>query len=261
MTKLSVIIVTKNEARNIRDCLNSVRFADEVIVFDSASTDQTPAICREYTPLVTVTPDWPGDGPQKNRALAIATGDWILCLDADERVTPELAQEIHSVITHTPYAAFSLRFRSHYCEHPIRFGDWMNESHVRLFRKDSARFTEDVVHCHLQVHGKTGALRGLINHYPFRELDSLLYKMNQYSTQCAEVLFRKGKKATFATALSRAAWCFFRGYVIKAGFLDGREGFLLAMSNAQGTYYRYLKLMYLWETHGTHAQLDVPSHS
>lgn len=92
MTKLSVIIVTKNEARNIRDCLKSVAFADEIIVFDSGSSDGTPEICREYTPFVTITSDWPGDGPQKNRALSKATGEWVLCLDADERVSPELAR-------------------------------------------------------------------------------------------------------------------------------------------------------------------------
>lgn len=260
MTKLSVIIVTKNESHNIHDCLKSVQFADEIIVFDSSSTDDTAAICRQYTPLVTVTPDWPGDGPQKNRALAQASGDWVLCLDADERVSPELAQEITTVIRNTTYAAFSLPFRSRYCGKPIRFGDWHNEAHTRLFRRDSARFTENVVHCHLKVNGKTGKLRGTVNHFPFHELDSLLHKMNQYSTKSAQVLFEKGKKASLTTALSHAFWAFTKGYCFKGGFLDGREGFLLAVSNAQGTYYRYLKLMYLWETHGEHTQLNVPSH-
>lgn len=261
MTKLSVIIVTKNEAHNIHDCLKSVHFADEIIVFDSSSTDDTAVICRQYTPLVTVTPDWPGDGPQKNRALDIATGEWILCLDADERVSPALAQEILQTITHTTYAAFSLPFRSHYCQQSIHFGDWRNEAHTRLFKKSSARFTEDVVHCHLKVEGKTGKMHAPVIHYPFHDLDSLLCKLNQYSTKSAQVLFQKGRKATFATAISRALWTFFRGYCIKLGFLDGRAGFLLAMSNAQGTYYRYLKLMYLWETYAAHSQLNVPSHT
>lgn len=260
MTKLSVIIVTKNEAHNIGDCLKSVHFADEIIVFDSASTDDTAAICRQYTPFVTVTPDWPGDGPQKNRALATATGDWVLCLDADERVSPELAREITALIANTPYVAFSLPFRSRYCNKPIRFGDWYNEAHTRLFKRTYAKFTENVVHCHLAVQGSVGKCRAPVIHYPFQELHTLLHKMNQYSTQSAYHLYQKGKKATFTTAIAHALWTFFKGYLIKGGFLDGREGFLLAVSNTQGTYYRYLKLMYLWETHASNPQLDVSSH-
>jgi glycosyltransferase involved in cell wall biosynthesis len=261
MTKLSVIIVTKNEERNIRDCLKSVQFADEIIVFDSSSTDNTVAICREYTPLVTVTPDWPGDGPQKNRALALATGDWVLCLDADERVSPELAKEMMTTLSQTSCNAFTLSFRSRYCSKPLRFGDWFNEVHTRLFRRNHGKFTESIVHCRLQVDGKIGRLRAPIIHFPFHELHTLLDKMNQYSTKSAQHLYQQGKKSSLKTALAHAFWAFTKGYCFKCGFLDGREGFLLAMSNAQGTYYRYLKLMYLWENHATHAQLNVSSHS
>ncbi len=247
MTKLSIVVVTKNEAHNIGACLASVAFADEKIVFDSGSTDGTPQIAMSYGAEVTITPDWPGDGPQKNRALAIAKGEWVLCLDADERVTPELAQEILHTINNSEFAAFDIPYQSTYCGKAIRFGDWRNESHVRLFKRNLARFTENIVHCHLSVKGKTGRLKNKIMHHPFHHLGAMIFKLNDYSTQSAKALFAKGRKATLATALSRSIWSFFRGYFLKLGLLDGKEGFLLAASNAQGTYYRYLKLMYLWQ--------------
>ncbi|MFI4936996.1 MAG: glycosyltransferase family 2 protein [Candidatus Berkiellales bacterium] len=251
MTKLSVIVVTKNEAENIDACLKSVSFADEIIVFDSSSTDGTPDICRNYTHQVTITSDWPGDGQQKNRALACAQGDWVLCLDADERVSPELAAEIRTTMMQSSHAAFALRFQSTYCGKPIRFGDWRNESHVRLFRRTKAKFTDDIVHCHLQVEGSIGKLNHFVTHHPFHHLNAMLAKMNHYSSQSAKTLFNHGKKASLLTALSHRLWCFIRGYFLKGGFLDGREGFLLALSNAEGTYYRYLKLMYLSEQSNT----------
>lgn len=248
MTKLSVIVITKNEAHNIADCLACVPFADEIIVFDSHSCDNTVEIAQQFTPLVTVTPDWPGDGPQKNRALAQAHGEWVLCLDADERLSPELAKEIKSLITtSSSFAAFDIPYHSSYCGKLIRFGDWRRESHIRLFQRGKGKFTEDVVHCHLQVQGDIGKLKHPIIHHPFHHLTALLNKMNDYSSQSAQIYFKQGRKASFWTAISHSLWSFFRGYFLKLGFLDGREGFLLAASNAQGTYYRYLKLMYLWE--------------
>jgi glycosyltransferase involved in cell wall biosynthesis len=248
MTKLSIVVVTKNEAHNIAACLASVAFADEQIVFDSGSTDGTPAICEPFKANVTITPDWPGDGPQKNRALAVAQGEWVLCLDADERVSGMLAKEIVEAIQTTEYCAFDIPYQSTYCGKPIRFGDWRNESHIRLFKRSAAKFTEDIVHCHLDVKGKIGRLKNPIIHHPFHHLGAMLFKLNDYSTQSAKALFAKGRKATLATALSHSIWSFFRGYFLKLGLLDGKEGFLLAVSNAQGTYYRYLKLMYLCQT-------------
>lgn len=248
MTKLSAIVITKNESINIADCLASLSFADEIIVFDSSSTDNTVEIARKFTQKVFVTPDWPGDGPQKNRALEHVTSEWVICLDADERVTPELAKEILKTIENTPFDAFSIPYQSTYCGNLIRFGDWANESHVRLFRYSKAKFTTDIVHCHLKVDGKIGKLKSIIIHHPFRTLSALIHKMNDYSTQSAKAYYLKGKRATLSTAISHSLWSFFRGYVLKLGFLDGKAGFQLAISNAQGTYYRYLKLMYLCQT-------------
>lgn len=244
MSSISVIIVTKNEAHNIKACLESVAFADEIIIYDSGSTDNTVEIAKAYTSHITVT-DWPGDGPQKNRALAHATSDWVLCLDADERVSPALRQEIQDCLSRTDCHGFDIPYQSSYLNKMIRFGDWRNEKHRRLFKLDKGRFTEDVVHCHLQIEGKVGLLKHPIYHHPFKNVEHLLQKLNDYSTQSALHKFKQGKKASLWTALSHGMWTFIRGYLIKFGFLDGKEGFMLALSNAQGTYYRYVKLMYL----------------
>lgn len=247
MTKLSVIIVTKNEAHNISDCLKSVAFADEIIIFDSGSTDGTPDLCRQFTDLVTITPDWPGDGPQKNRALQMVSNDWILCLDADERLSAQAAIEIQLAINQNDYAAYDIPYQSTYCGKKVRFGDWRDESHIRLFNRHLAKITHDVVHCRVETKGKIGKLHSPILHHPFYHFEGMLHKLNDYSTQSAKLRFSQGKKATLWTALSHSLWTFCRGYLLKWGFLDGRTGFLLAVSNAQGTYYRYVKLMHLCE--------------
>jgi len=174
----------------------------------------------------------------------------VLCLDADERVSPCLAEEIQALIqSPSPFVAFALPYQSTYCGKLIRFGDWRGERHVRLFQRQHARFSEHIVHCRLEVKGAVGTLKGAVIHHPFRQLAAMLHKMNDYSTQGAQIHFSRGRKASLFTAISHALWSFCRGYFLKAGFLDGREGFLLAISNAQGTYYRYVKLMYLWEQH------------
>lgn len=250
MPLLSVVLITKNEALNVRACLESVAFADEIIVYDSGSTDDTVAICREYTQQVVVT-DWPGDGPQKNRAMAQASGEWILCIDADERLSPTLVEEIKQVLQGTEYNAFDIPFLSHYCGKPIRYGDWRGEHHIRLFRRGKAAFTPayvygaDGAHCRLEVEGRTGKLKGKILHYPFPNLERVLTKLNAYSSGSAAIRHHHGKRGGIGVALAHGIWAFIRGYCLRLGFLDGREGFLLAVSNAEGTYYRYLKLMYL----------------
>lgn len=249
MATLSVIIITKNEEKNIQDCLESVKFADEIIVIDSGSTDATVAIARSYTTHVTVT-DWPGDGPQKNRALAQATGDWVLCLDADERASPALKTEIQQLLSQPSAAhdAYEIPYQSHYFGKKIRYGDWRNEKHLRLFKRSKGTFTEARVHCHAQIDGTIGLLKHPIWHHPFHSLELLLHKMNDYSTQTAQAKFQHGKRASLCTALSHGIWTFIRGYILKLGFLDGKAGLMLALSNAHGTYYRYVKLMLL--SHG-----------
>ena len=243
--QLSVILITKNEAANIRACLESVAWADEIIVVDSGSTDDTVSISKELGAQVHVH-DWPGFGVQKNRALGYATKDWVLSLDADERVTPELRVEIETVLRGEPASdAYLVPRLSNYCGRFMRHSGWYPDLLPRLFRRGKARFSDDLVHERLIVEGATGQLEGLLLHYAFDDLEEVLHKVNQYSSAGAAMMQRRGRQASLTGAVLRGLWSFVRTYVLRGGFLDGREGFMLAVSNAEGTYYRYLKLMLL----------------
>lgn len=246
MEKLSAIIITKNEAANIRSCLESVSWADEIIVVDSGSIDDTVNICKALGAQVYATNDWPGFGMQKNRALSYATGEWVLSLDADERVTPQLRTEIESTLNDPGvHAAFRIPRLSSFCGKYMRHSGWYPDYVTRLFRRGTARFSDDLVHESLIVNGSAGKLRQPLMHETFHDLDELLTKINHYSTAGALMLSEKNKKATLKKAVGRAVWAFIRTYILRAGFLDGREGFMLAVSTAESTYYRYAKLMLL----------------
>ena len=215
--KLSVIIITLNEASHIGDCLRSVAFADEIIVLDSGSTDGTCDIARQGGAQVHSSPDWPGFGPQKNRALALATGDWVLSIDADERVTPELAQAIRREMAGPRADAFRIARLS-------AFGG-------RWIRQD--------------ISGTPPALDGHFLHYPYASLEAFITKINHYSTEAAQAMHARGKRTSAAGAVGHACWTFIRHYLLRRGFLDGRAGFVLAVMAATGSYYRYTKLLFL----------------
>lgn len=244
MASLSVIIITRNEAANIRACLESVAWADEIIVVDSGSDDDTVDICREFTPHVYVH-DWPGFGAQKNRALGYATADWVLALDADERVTPELQADIETAIHEGRADGFEIPRLSSFCGRFMRHSGWYPDYVARLFRRGSARFSDDLVHERVLVDGSTAQLDGMLLHYAYDDMEEVLHKVNQYSSAGAQMMQQRGRQATLTGAVLRGLWSFIRTYFLRAGFLDGREGFMLAVSNAEGTYYRYLKLMLL----------------
>src|SRR5690349_18911902 len=237
MPLLSVIIITKNVAHNIENCLKSVAFADEIVVFDSGRTDDTVDICRLYTNKVFIT-DWPGYDEQKQRALEAATGEWVLSIDADERVTPQLKTEILSQIPCSIYDAFDITFSSEYCQKVIRFGDWWHDSQAVLFRRKNARFISRLAHERIEIQGSIGKLRGKIHHLAYPNLSLVLKKMNDYSSLGAEQKHLQGSKSFLFKAIFRGFWTFVRGYIFRLGFLDGTEGFLLAFSNAEGTYYK-----------------------
>lgn len=219
-------------------------WADEIIVVDSGSTDNTVEICRRFTDKILIT-DWPGYGAQKQRALDMATGEWVLSLDADERVMPSLKEEILQKLPQTSFDAFEIGFSSEYCGKLIRFGDWWNDSQIVLFRREKGHFVSLLVHERIDIQGQVGRLTGKIHHLAFPDLSVVLRKMNDYSTWSANQKILQGKRGGILKGISHGIWAFFRGYILRLGFLDGKEGFLLAISNAEGTYYRYVKMMYL----------------
>ncbi|MBC7860408.1 MAG: glycosyltransferase family 2 protein [Burkholderiaceae bacterium] len=246
--KLSVVIITKNEAADIQACLASVAFADQWIVVDSGSTDDTVAIARAFGATVIETPDWPGFGPQKNRALDAADGDWVLSLDADERITPQLQSEIEAVLAAPAHAAYELPRLSSFCGYVVRHSGWYPDYITRLFRRDAGRFSADLVHERVIIDGgSTGRLRAPMRHFSYRDDGEYLRKLNQYSELGAKQAFAKGKRGGLGTAIGHALSAFLRSYLFKRGFLDGRAGLLVAIAATEHTYHKYLKLMLLSE--------------
>lgn len=245
MASLSVTVITKNEAHNIEACLRSVLFADQVVVLDSGSTDDTAQIARSMGAEVSTSPDWPGFGIQKNRALALADSDWVLSLDADERLTPELLAEIRATLQAPAFDVYSFPRLSSYCGQYMRHSGWYPDRVTRLFRRQVAQFSDDLVHEKIVTSSKVGQLHSPLLHESFRDFESVLDKVNRYSTAGAQSLLKKGKTASLSKALGHGLWAFIRTYFLRLGFLDGRMGLVLAISNAEGTYYRYLKLWLL----------------
>ncbi|MBI2295927.1 MAG: glycosyltransferase family 2 protein [Betaproteobacteria bacterium] len=245
---LSVIVISRNNEATIRRCLESVAWADEIVVVDSGSTDRTLDICRGLGVPVHQTPDFPGHGPQKNRALDRATHEWVFSLDSDEWVTPELRSEIERAMASPgDKVAFMMPRRSSFCGRFMRHSGWWPDYVTRLFRRGAARFSEDHTHDRLIVTGPRGRLRQPVMHEAVTDLDQMLAKINMYSTTSAAMFHRDGRRASLATALLHGGWAFVRTYFLRLGFLDGREGFMLAVINAENSYYRYVKLMLLSE--------------
>lgn len=245
MASLSIIIITHNEAQNIQACLKSVAFADEIVVLDSGSTDDTVQLAHAMDACVSTSPDWPGFGVQKNRALALATSDWVLSVDADERVTPALQAEIEAVLKAPAFDVYAFPRLSSYCGQYMHHSGWYPDRVTRLFRRQTARFSDDLVHEKILSSSPVGQLNSNLLHESFRNLESVLDKVNRYSSAGALMFQKKGKTSSLGKALGHGLWAFIRTYFLRRGFLDGRMGLVLAISNAEGTYYRYLKLWLL----------------
>lgn len=243
--RLSVILIARNEAHNIEACLQSVAFADEWIVVESASTDDTAERARRWGAQVVSTEDWPGFGPQKNRALDLARGKWVLSIDADERVTPELAAEIQAVIAGGDKDAYDIPRLSSFCGKPIRHSGWWPDYVLRLFKRDCARFTDVAVHERVVVDGSVGKLAGHFTHAAYDSLDSLITKINRYSSDAAAMMHARGKRTSVLGTVGHASWTFVRIYLVRRGFMDGRHGFVLAVAAAAGSFFRYAKLLFL----------------
>ncbi len=243
MPRLSLIVITKNEEAAIGRCLGSANFADEIIVVDNGTTDKTAEIARGLGARVIVTPDWPGFGPQKSRALDEATGDWVLSLDADEWIEPALASEIHAAMARANTAdGYEIPRRSRFCGKIVRYGDWRGDRVLRLFRRGRGRFSADKVHEHVIVEGRIARLSWPIEHDSITDHADAAEKIDRYATAAAAQLAAEGKTSSTAKATLRGWMAFLRGYVLRLGFLDGRTGLQVADYNRRYTYEKWARL-------------------
>jgi glycosyltransferase involved in cell wall biosynthesis len=242
--KLSVTVISKNEAPDIDDALASVAWADEVVVVDSHSTDDTVSIARRRTDRVVVR-DWPGYVDQKNYAASIASHDWILSLDADERVTPALADEIRRLFSGSPrQAAFRIPRVTWHLGRWVRSTDWYPDYQTRLYNRQRARWTGRYVHEAVAVTGEVGRLRGELLHYAYRDIADHLETIDRYSTYAARQMHETGARAGLPQIAGHPPLAFLRNYVARGGIRDGVPGLVISALNS---YYVFLKFAKLWE--------------
>jgi glycosyltransferase involved in cell wall biosynthesis len=246
--QLSVVIITKNEAANIARTLASVtELADEIIVVDSGSADRTLEIARTFGPKVKIfEEEWKGFARQKNSAIEKASGDWILSLDADEEVSPELAQEIQKVIVNpAAMKPYTIPRKNFFLGRWIRHGGFYPDRKLRLVPKKIARFEDRAVHEDIKVEGPVETLASSILHHAYPTLSSYIEHMNRYSSLGAEMAFANGKRGfSFFNIVVRPWATFFYNYILRLGFLDGREGLLLHLYHAVYVSWKYAKI---WE--------------
>jgi glycosyltransferase involved in cell wall biosynthesis len=242
--KLSVTVITHNEAADIAAALQSVGWADEIVVVDAESTDDTVAIAERFTDQVVVHP-WSGYVDQKNRAAALARNDWILSLDADERVTAPLADEIRSTLSSPPpHAAYRVPRVTRHLGRWIRSTDWYPDYQIRLYDRRAAKWTGRYVHEGLTVNGTLGDLRGELQHFAYRDVSDHLETIDRYSTLAARQMHEQGRRASVLDLAGHPPLAFLRNYVLRGGFRDGLPGLVVSAMNA---YYVFLKFAKLWE--------------
>lgn len=240
--KLSVTIITLNEETEIGPCLESVAWADEIVVVDSGSADRTVEIAKKFTEQVFHHP-WEGYAGQKNWAVAQASHEWILSIDADERVPPALRTEIEAVLgTASPAAGYFIPRKNFFLGRWIRHGGWHPDYVLRLFQRKRGRFIERRVHEAVSVEGPAGRLETPLEHYTYRSMKAYFERMDRYSTLAAEELFERGRRANVFDLALRPWTTFLKMYFLRLGFLDGRDGFLLARLYSLYTFSKYAKL-------------------
>ena len=241
---LSVIIITRNESANIVACLESVAFADEVIVLDGQSTDDTVSLARNSGAKVLIAESWDGFGPQKNKALSYASHDWVLSLDADERVSNDLAIEIQRVLSQPQHTLYDIPRLTNFCGQWIHHCGWRPDRVARLFQKHTARFSDDVVHEKListNQHAR-GKLQHSLLHYSYPSAQSYWRKLQLYSQAWAAQKFAQGHTTTMSRAVSSGLVAFIKSYIFRLGFLDGAMGLAVCIMQAQAAYGKYFTL-------------------
>jgi glycosyltransferase involved in cell wall biosynthesis len=239
--KLSVTVITQNESAHITAALDSVRWADEIVVVDSESTDDTVALARQVTERVIVRP-WAGYIAQKNFAASVASHDWILSLDADERVTPALAQEIQTTLTNPAHQAYRMPRVTWHLGRWIRTTDWYPDDQLRLYDRRSARWTGRYVHEAVSVDGTVGRLHGEIEHYAYRDISEHLETIDRYTTYAAKQMKESGRRAGLLQLAGHPPLAFLRNYIAKGGIRDGMPGFIISSLNAYYVFLKFAKL-------------------
>jgi glycosyltransferase involved in cell wall biosynthesis len=238
---ISAIIITRNEAYNIKRCLETLGFCDEVVVVDSDSIDNTVAIARQLGARVIQTLDWPGFAVQKQRALSEAKSTWVLSIDADERVTPELRVEILKSISLNEASGYFIKRRSLFLGRWMRFGGWYPDYVLRLAKRECAYFDLVPVHERLIVNGPTQKLKWHLLHYSYYNVSDVLGKQKRYALLSAEkIQQRRGRQASVVAAVLRSLWAFNRLYLIQFGILDGRHGLISAIFKSQEVFWKYV---------------------
>jgi glycosyltransferase involved in cell wall biosynthesis len=243
---ISVCIITLNEEDNIRRCLSSLDFADEIIIVDSGSTDNTISIARDFPNISIHYRKFDTYINQKHYCKSLSRNEWILALDADEVISPELKAEILSLNNDSikDISGFFIPRLSFYMGKWIRHGGWYPNYQMRFFRKDKGEFSGFLVHEKVTIHGKISYFKNPLSHYSYRNISDHLKFIDRYSELCAVEKFRKGQKSGVAHAISKALWKFISMYFVRFGFLDGKVGLIIAIL---GSYYNFLKYIKLYE--------------
>jgi len=250
MPPVSVVIITFNEESNIKAALESARWADEIVVLDSFSTDGTVAIAREYTDRVYQEP-WRGFSGQKAKAVSLAEHDWVFVLDSDERFTPELATEIKGLMASGPDKdGYRCARRNHFMGREIRYGGWYPDYSVRLFDRRKGKFGERSVHEAVEVDGAVGTLKNPMLHFTYTGVSDYLARMDRYSSLAADELRKAGRTAGVSDMFLRPPITFIKMFFMKQGFRDGMHGLVIALLYAFYTFSKYAKL---WEMKGNKA--------
>ena len=245
MRKISATIITLNEACDIKDCLESLRWVDEIIIVDSGSTDCALDICRQYNAKIFINP-WRGYVNQKNYALEKASHEWIISLDADERLSEQLTKQIKETLMQKEIEAdgYFMPRRTFYLNKWINHGGWYPNYQLRLFRRDKGSWQGDDPHDYVKINGATGYLSGDILHYSYKDINDHLTKIALYTSIMAKGEFEKGATFRFSNLMIKPIAKCMNMYIIKLGFLDGFQGIAIAFL---GAYYVFLKHLTLWE--------------
>tara|TARA_B100000767_G_C19694483_1_gene505509 strand:- start:44 stop:832 length:789 start_codon:yes stop_codon:yes gene_type:complete len=242
--EISVYIIAYNEADKIQDCINSVLWADEIIIIDSNSTDDTSKIAEGMGAKVVNVP-FNGFGELRNKAISFCTKDWILSIDSDERCTKQVRDEILALVENTSLDIFRIPRKNFFMGKWIKFSGWYpNYRQPQLFRTGKMSYDNKKVHEGYISHSnyKIGIIKNSIWQFPFKNTEEIIQKANNYSTLGATNLNLKGVSGSVMKAFFHGLWSFFKHYFLKLGFLDGGAGFVIAFGNFEGTFYRYIKL-------------------